>query len=225
MGALTGLVDPRVVGQLDDQQLPTLGAAPHRVDPADGGALQPHGHQRLAQLGVAVVLEGDAVLLLQPPAPPHARRGRPGLQGFGAQQPPAGGQRRAQRQHRPASAPGHRGPSAARASLSRRPLLSARPGSEPAGAAGGRRFRSSSWRLTFPGGLSVRPRARAAQRRGAQRRGGLHYPPPSRGRRRRNHCRRGRPPTDADPRPPAGSAAQNHVRSQMAPGRTQVDDS
>lgn len=85
-------MDPGVVRQFDDQELPALEAAPHGVDPADGGALQPHGHQRLAELGVAVVLEGDAVLLLQSPASPHASRGCPGLLGFRRQQPSAGHQ-------------------------------------------------------------------------------------------------------------------------------------
>lgn len=170
--ALTRFMDTGVVGQLDDQELPALEAAPHGVDPADGGALQPHGHQRLAQLGVTVVLEGDAVLLLQPPAPPHARRGRPGLLGLGAQQPPAGGQCPAQRQQRPASSRGHRPappppppvPSRARG------LFCLRSATPPAGAAGGAKFRSSLRPPRLPRPAACRPRAGATQRRRATRR-------------------------------------------------------
>lgn len=50
---------PRVVGHLQHQQLPALEALPDGVDAGDGRALQPHGHQRLSQLLVTVVLEGD----------------------------------------------------------------------------------------------------------------------------------------------------------------------
>lgn len=89
--SLTGLVLAGPVRDLDDQELPALGAAPHRVDPADGGALQPHGHQRLPQLGVAVVLEGDALLGAQPP-PPAGSPQRRLCSG------PAGSEHRTQRQ-------------------------------------------------------------------------------------------------------------------------------
>lgn len=174
-------MDPGVVGQLDDQELPALEAAPHRVDPADGGALEPHGHQRLAQLGVAVVLEGDAVLLLQPPAPPHARRGGPGLLGSGAQQPPAGGQRPAQRQQRPASAPSHR-PAAARARLRRRLFCLPGSGTELAGAAGRPPAPHQPPRAS-PSPPSERQPARGGhpEERGEAAAGGLHYWPPSPG--------------------------------------------
>lgn len=183
--ALTRLMDTGVVGQLDDQELPALEAAPHRVDPADGGALQPHGHQRLAQLGVTVVLEGDAVLLLQPPAPPHARRGRrgrPGLLGSGTQQPPAGGQCHAQRQQRPASSRGHRPAPPPPAPSCARRLFCLGSGTPRAGAARGAKFRSSLRTPHLPGPTERRPRAGATQRRGAKRRlGGPHYWPPSPG--------------------------------------------
>lgn len=56
---LTRLVRPRVVGHLQHQQLAALEALPDGVDAGDGGTLEPHGHQRLPQLLVAVVLEGD----------------------------------------------------------------------------------------------------------------------------------------------------------------------
>lgn len=95
---LTGLMLAGPVGQLDDQQLPALGAAPHRVDPADGRALQPHGHQRLPQLGVAVVLEGDALLGAQPPPPAGAARPRR----LGR---PAGNEQPAQSQQQPSRHP------------------------------------------------------------------------------------------------------------------------
>lgn len=108
-GSLTRLVDAGVVGQLEHQQLAALEAAPHRVDPADRGALQPHGHERFTKLWVAVVLKGDAVLL-GPPAPPCARHRAPRPPGLGAQQPGTGGQRAAQHQQRAAPSPGHRVP-------------------------------------------------------------------------------------------------------------------
>lgn len=190
--ALTRLVDTGVVGQLDDQELPALEAAPHRVDPADGGALQPHGHQRLAQLGVTVVLEGDAVLLLQPPAPPHARRGRPGLLGSGAQQPPAGGQRPAQRQQRPASSRGHRPAPPPPVPPCARGLFCLDSGTLPAGAAAGAKFRSSLRTPHLPG-PTERRRARGPPR-GEGRSGG--WAGRTTGRRaqgscRRNHCEEG----------------------------------
>lgn len=50
----------RVARHLQHEQLAALEALAHGVDARDGGTLQPHGHQRLAQLLVAVVLEGDA---------------------------------------------------------------------------------------------------------------------------------------------------------------------
>lgn len=59
---LTRLVRPGLVGHLQHQQLAALEALPDGVDAGDGGALQPHRHQRLPQLLVAVVLEGDLAI-------------------------------------------------------------------------------------------------------------------------------------------------------------------
>ena len=59
---LTRLVRPGVVGHLQHQQLAALEALSDGVDAGDGRALQPHRHQRLPQLLIAVVLEGDLAL-------------------------------------------------------------------------------------------------------------------------------------------------------------------
>lgn len=59
---LTRFVHARVVGHLQHQQLAALEALADGVDAGDGRTLQPHRHQRLPQLLVAVVLEGDLAI-------------------------------------------------------------------------------------------------------------------------------------------------------------------
>lgn len=52
-------MDARVVAHLQHEQLSALVTLPHRVDAGDGGALQPHGHQRFPHLLISVVLKRD----------------------------------------------------------------------------------------------------------------------------------------------------------------------
>lgn len=59
---LTRFVRPRIVGHLENQQFSALEALPDGVDAGDGGTLQPHGHQRLPELLVTVILEGDPTI-------------------------------------------------------------------------------------------------------------------------------------------------------------------
>lgn len=71
-GKLTRLVRPGVVRHLQHEHFATLEALSDGVDATDGGTLQPHGHQRLPQLLISVVLVGDLPVA---PAADHHRHG------------------------------------------------------------------------------------------------------------------------------------------------------